>query len=862
MSVAEAIETLRGEPRFARNIVVWQLLPERPARYGAFPQDLAAPLVEALHDRGLASLYSHQVQAFEATRRGENVAIVTGTASGKTLAYNLPVLQALLEDDMTRALYLFPTKALGQDQAHELGRWAQALRGALPAEVIDLGVRLYDGDTPQAERARVRGEVRLLLSNPDMLHTGILPHHTRWADYLSNLRYVILDELHTYSGVFGSHMANVLRRLRRICAFYGAQPQFLCASATIANPRELAETLLEAPVTLIEEDGSPRAARHFAVYNPPLVDEALGLRRSYVLESQAVAAMLLRSQVQTVLFARTRRTVELLLGYLREQAQADGLDPQRVRGYRAGYLPEERRRIEAGLRSGEVRGVVATNALELGVDIGTLGAAVLVGYPGRIASLWQQAGRAGRREEQGLAVLVASPSPLDQFLTLNPRYLFDRSPEQARINPNNLAILANHLRCAAFELPLRGDESFGTAPIAELLEALHAEGDLLRSAEGEYQASGEAYPAALVGLRSSTNDRVLIQETGERGPRLIGEVDRAAAPVWVHVGAVYMHEGRTYIVERLDWEQGVAEVRQANLDYYTEASESVQVEILGVEDADEARGVRRAFGPLEVTAQAVAYRKVRRHTHETLGFGEIDLPPREFRTTGCWVWLAPPFVQRLQADLAGRPDLLRTSFGPNDYGPSWEPQRQAALERDGHRCTQCGVSERPGRAHDVHHRTPFRAFGYIPGQNENHAQANALDNLLALCQACHHRLEAQQGTRTALGGLAYALHSLAPLFLMCDSRDLGMVVEMRAKETRGPTITFYDEVPEGIGLTDALYAVIPELLANAADLIGGCGCSDGCPACVGPVAPASGPVKATALFLAQAMVRELGASGR
>jgi len=862
MSVAEAIETLRGEPRFARNIVVWQRLPERPAQYAAFPHDMAAPLVEALHDRGLASLYTHQAQAYAAARRGENVAIVTGTASGKTLAYNLPVLQSLLEDGATRALYLFPTKALGQDQAQELGRWERALRGALAAQASDLGVRLYDGDTPQAERARVRSEARLLLSNPDMLHTGILPHHTRWADFLSNLRFVILDELHTYSGVFGSHMANVLRRLRRICAFYGAQPQFLCASATIANPRELAETLLEASVTLVEEDGSPRAARHFGVYNPPLVDEALGIRRSYVLESQAIGAMLLRSQVQTVLFARTRRTVELLLGYLREQAQADGLDPQLVRGYRAGYLPEERRRIEAGLRSGEVRGVVATNALELGVDIGTLGAAVLVGYPGRIASLWQQAGRAGRREEEGLAVLVASPSPLDQFLTLNPRYLFDRSPEQARINPNNLAILANHLRCAAFELPLRADESFGTAPIAELLDALHAEGDLLRSAEGEYQASGEAYPAAEVGLRSSSNDRVLIQEPGGRGPHLIGEVDRAAAPVWVHPGAVYMHEGRTYLVERLDWEHSVAEVRQADQDYYTEASESVQVETLGVEDADEARGLRRAFGPLEVTAQAVAYRKVRRHTHETLGFGEIDLPPREFRTTGCWMWLAPAFVQRLQAQMASRPDLLRTSFGPNDYGPSWEPQRQAALQRDGHRCTQCGANERPGRTHDVHHRTPFRAFGYIPDQNANHALANALDNLVTLCQACHHRLEAQQGTRTALGGLAYALHSLAPLFLMCDARDLGLVVEMRAKETGGPTITFYDEVPEGIGLADALYAMVPELVANAAQLIGGCGCSDGCPACVGPVAPASGPVKATALFLAQAMAREFGEGER
>jgi len=859
MSVAQAIENLRGNPRLAGNLVAWSHRPPRAAQSSAFPTELDPRLAHALRARGMQALYSHQVQAFAAARLGGDVVIATGTASGKTLAYNLPILQTLLEDPEARALYLFPTKALAQDQAQELGRWSEALAGALPE--AGLGIRLYDGDTPQAQRAPIREEARLLLSNPDMLHTGILPHHTRWFSLLSHLRFVVLDEMHGYTGVFGSHMANVLRRLRRVCAFCGAQPQFLCTSATIANPRELAEGLLEGRVTVIDADGSPSSGRTLAVYNPPLIDAALGLRRSYLLESLAIADSLLRAELQIVVFARTRRTVEVLLGYLREQAQAGGLAPESVRGYRAGYLPEERRMIEAGLRSGQVRAVVATNALELGVDIGSLGAALLVGYPGRIASLWQQAGRAGRREEEGLAILVASPAPLDQFLAGNPRYLLETSPEHGRINPDNLAILANHLRCAAFELPFQPGETFGQQKVDSLLEALSQEGEIYHSSADEWQWVGSTYPASEVSLRSGGDDRVVIQDVSEGRPRLIGEVDRSAAPLWVHEGAIYLHEARQYLVEGLDWGQGVASVRPTEVDYYTEASESVEVEIHGVEEADEQTGLGRAWGRLEVRAQPVSYRKVRRHTQETLGHGEIHLPAREFQTIGSWLWIPPAFGRELETELELAGEDFRIALGENDYGPSWEGARQAARRRDGFRCQRCGAPESAGREHDVHHRIPFRAFGYRPGANENHRQANELENLVTLCRVCHRRLESQLGTRTALGGLAYVLHGLAPLFLMCDARDVGFGLDLRSRETGSPTITFYDQVPEGIGLAEELYALFPRLMRAAAERIAACSCEQGCPSCIGPVAPTSGPVKSTTLRLAQRMARELERSG-
>jgi DEAD/DEAH box helicase domain-containing protein len=564
-------------------------------------------------------------------------------------------------------------------------------------------------------------EVRLLITNPDMLHAGILPHH-RAGRPSSRLRWIVIDELHVYRGVFGSNVANVLRRLRRLCRFYGSEPRFILTSATIANPKEHAERLIEAPVRLVppDLDGSPRAEKHVLIYNPPVIDPALGIRRAYTLETTRIAGRFLAGDVQTVVFARARLTTEVILGYLRDAVRQDGGDPAAVRGYRGGYLPLERREIEHGLRDGSVRGVVATNALELGVDIGQMGAALIAGYPGTIAGIWQQAGRAGRRSEASVALLIASGAPLDQFIALHPAFLFDTPHEQALIHPDNLAIVARHLRCAAFELPFGDGEPFGTYPETQALLSMMAEEGDLHHSGGAYRWVADEYPAGGVSLRSSGDQPVVIQQSRDGKPTVIGEVDRQTAPVLVHEGAVYIHEGRTFLVARLDWENGLAEVTASEVDYYTDAAESVELEILEVFDADEGGALRKAHGRVKLTAQPTSFRMIKRYTHETLGYGAIDLPPREYETTGCWLWIAAETARRLEEE-----GIL---LAPNDYGPSWPDASRAARVRDGHHCRQCGAPERPGRAHDVHHLRPFREFGYVPGENRNDRQANALDN--------------------------------------------------------------------------------------------------------------------------------------
>lgn len=843
MSIAQTLEGLRLDPKFMNNVSAWEQLPPRPAHFADFPSGLSPALVGAARSMDMAPLYTHQAAAIEEALAGQNFVLVTATASGKTLAYSLPVLNSLLEDPDARALFLFPTKALAQDQL-------AALRDLLAAaEAVDqIPVRTYDGDTPPSQRREAREKARILITNPDMLHTGILPHHPRWSHLFENLRWIVLDELHVYRGVFGSNVANLLRRLRRLTDFYEAQPQFALTSATIANPRELAERLIEAPVQLIppDLDGSPRAAKHVILYNPPLIDPRLGIRRAYTLETVGIATRFLAAAVQTVVFARARRTTELLLGYLRDSVAEAGDDPQAIRGYRGGYLPLERREIEAGLRDGTVRGVVATNALELGVDIGQLGAAVLAGYPGTISSLWQQAGRAGRRSEVSAAIVVASAAPLDQFVAAHPRYLFERPPEMGLINPDNLAILERHLRCAAFELPFDADETFGSyGRVNDLLDLLAEEGELYRS-NGSYRWVADVYPAEAVSLRASSDDPVVIQAQAADGrPTVIGEVDRTTAPILLHEGAVYTHEGSTYLVERLDWEKAIASVTPTEVDFYTDASESVDLSVLAVFDADESGVARRAHGWAEITAQTTSFRKVKRYSHETLGYGQIDLPDRTFQTSAYWLWIGPETVRELEDE--------GVLLAPIDYGPSWAAAKRGARARDGHQCRQCGAPEREGRSHDVHHLRPFREFGYRPGENRNDRLANELDNLITLCPSCHQRAESARGARSALAGLSYSLNNIAPLFLMCDPRDLGSVVEMRARTTRAPTITLYDQVPEGLGLAPRLYELHGELLQGALEMVDTCGCLDGCPACVGPVGPGGGQVKTLTIQLLRAL---------
>ncbi len=837
-TLTDLLSRLRADPEFMRCVTAWERIPARPARVAPWPAGLDPRLVDAVGSLGIESLYTHQAEAVEAALAGENVVLATPAASGKSLAYHLPVLHTLLNDPSACALYLFPTKALAHDQLAALGPLVDALQAPI-------AVRPYDGDTPSSHRPAIRRQARLLVTNPDMLHAGILPHHTRWARFFSNLRWVVLDELHVYRGVFGGHVANLLRRLRRVCRFYGAEPRFLCASATIANPQGLAEQLLEAPVHPVEEDGSPRGEKHFLLYNPPLVDPQLGIRRSAVLAAVDVADHLLKADLQTIFFARARLTTEVLLGYLRDLVAAHGGDLQRVRGYRGGYLPSQRREIERGLREGTVRAVVATNALELGVDIGELTACVMVGYPGSVASTWQQAGRAGRRAGASLAILVASSSPLDQYIVTHPRYFFGRPVEEALLDPDNPAILADHVACAAFELPFEAGEGFGRlADVKDLLDLLTEEGAVHRS-NGRYTWVGEGYPAGTVGLRTSTPDVVVIQDVSADPPRVIGQIDRPSAPMLVYPGAVYLHEGASYLVEELDWEAGIARVRAEEVEFYTRASATTEVRVIETVRRRAAGPWATAWGAVEVTTRVTGYRQIRRYTHEVLGWGEVDLPEQRMETVGAWLDLSEDLVDRLQEERVLRPVV--------DYGPNWPAQRDAARARDGYRCRYCGAPEREGRQHDVHHIVPFHAFGYIPGVNDLYRLANALDNLITLCPVCHRRAERARGARSALSGLAYLLRHLAPLQILCAPGDLGTAVEARAPETGLPRVTFYDRVPGGAGLSPRLFELFEPLLGAALDRVRACPCADGCPGCVGPVGEQEAGTKERTRRLLEAM---------
>ncbi len=759
--VADALQELRLNPRFAQHITHWRRLPARAARYAPMPAGLEPQILDALQRRGIAQLYVHQAEAVAAALRGEDVTVVTGAASGKTLCYNLPVLNTLWRNASSggppaHALYLFPTKALAQDQ---MAAWSALSADLLPASTA----ALYDGDTPSGSRARIRETARVLITNPDMLHVGILPHHTRWQSFFAGLKYVVVDEMHTYRGIFGSHVANVLRRLRRICELYGAQPAFICCSATIANPADLARQLVGRPVTIVEEDGSPRGERHFLFYNPPLVDRSGGVRRGLLPESATVADFFLAHDLPTIVFYGGRQGTELLLTYLRQAAEKRGMPPTSVRGYRGGYLPRERRAIEKGLRQGTVRGVVSTNALELGVDIGELSVCVLSGYPGTIASTWQQAGRAGRRQDTSAVILVGGPSALDQYLLAHPEFFFGRTPESALLAPDNPFVLRSHLQCAAFELPIHETETL-TAEVdtASLLqEVADAEGVLRQSQKRWYWMSSR-YPAQEVSLRTTSADSFAIVEAASG--QTIGVLDRDSVLNMLYPGAVYLHEGSTYLIEDLDWAAGLARARPTQAEYFTEPDISAKVEMLHVRDSAVAGATSRAHGDVRVRSKATGYRQLAWYTHEKLATMPLDLPEQELLTTAYCLSLGEELVNAMR-------DLGDWTIAPiMSYGPNWNEQRRRARERDHYRCRSCGRAEAPGREHDVHHLLPFRTFDFRPDQNENYLKANTLSNLITLCPECHHRVETARAMQGTLDGLAGLLRSLAPLYLMCDGR--------------------------------------------------------------------------------------------
>ncbi|MCK5148456.1 DEAD/DEAH box helicase [bacterium] len=639
MNLDQLIDYLRSTPSFSKNVAHWQIIEPSDGIYEEFPEGINKKIVSVLKERGITKLYSHQANSINAALNNENYVVVTPTASGKTLCYNLPIIQSIMDNPEHRALYLFPTKALSQDQVAELHEMVKALE-------IDIKTYTFDGDTPVSARKAIRMVGHIVVTNPDMLHQGVLPHHTKWVKLFENLKYIVIDEVHTYRGVFGSHLANLIRRLRRICKFYGSNPQFIGCSATIANPRELFEKLIEAPATLIDNNGAPRGRKHFIFYNPPVVNAELGIRKSSVKEAQYIASKLLQAGVQTIVFARSRMRVEILLTYLRETMKHLHKSPQLIRGYRGGYLPKQRRAIERGLRDGTIQGVVSTNALELGIDIGQLSAAVMAGYPGTIASTWQQAGRAGRRESLSIAILVSSSAPLDQYMMNNPQYFFERPAETGVIDPNNLIILLSHLKCAAFELPFRVDEQFGIDATDELLKYLE-EHHVVHKAGDQYHWSDETYPAETISLRRAAPDNVVIIDT-TNDDTVIGETDLFGAPMMVHDEAIYIHESQQYHVDKLDWDRRKAYVHQVSVDYYTDAESKTDIRVIEqFEEAPVPLG-RRSFGEVSVTTLATLFKKIKFGTHENVGAGKIHLPEITMHTAAYW-WEMDSDVKQILA---------------------------------------------------------------------------------------------------------------------------------------------------------------------------------------------------------------------
>jgi DEAD/DEAH box helicase domain-containing protein len=633
--------------------------PARAAQTEPVPESVDPRLKAALEARGVTKLYTHQADAYRAIDSGRNVVTVTPTASGKTLCYNLPVLNRLIADAGARAAYLFPTKALAEDQLHELNGVVEA---------AGLGVRAftYDGDTPQDARRAIRERAQIVLTNPDMLHTGILPHHTKWAKLFENLRYFVIDELHSYRGVYGSHLANVIRRLMRICAFYGSRPQFICSSATIANPKQLAEAICGQPFELIDRNGAPAGEKYFVFYNPPVVNRQLGIRRSYLHETRRIAADAIERGAQTLVFANSRLATEVLLTYLKRDGERGAYPEATIRGYRGGYLPKERRAIERDLREGFLRGVVATNALELGIDIGTLDAVVLAGYPGTIAATWQRAGRAGRRQKTSLAVLVASSAPVDQYIVEHPEYFFERSAEEAHINADNLEILLAHLKCAAFELPVKDGEKFGPHDPREMCEFLRDTGVLYHS-NGAWHWTSDSYPADAVSLRAVTSDNFIVIDTTS-GNEVIAEVAFPAALTTLHEKAIYLHDARQYQVERLDYENRKAFVRAVDSDYFTDAIDYTRVKPLEEFGARALGGARAVYGDVRVNRQIVGFKKIKFHTLENIGAGNLSMPEQEMHTTSFWLHFPEAFLAAFsdltpserQSGLAALGNVLRT----------------------------------------------------------------------------------------------------------------------------------------------------------------------------------------------------------
>lgn len=785
-----------------------------------FPTDMHPELVSLINLMGIRTLYGHQLETYELINQGKNAVINTGTASGKTLAFQLPVLNQCFKENLSTALFVYPTKALAYDQLTNLQEYNAAIKTI--NNKMDFRIGIYDGDTPKGQKAKIRKASRILLTNPDMLHYAILPYHTNWENFLLNLRYIVVDEIHTYRGVFGSHVGNVFRRLQRVFDLNGVSPQIICTTATIGNPKEFAEKLFEREFSLVEKDASPHGKKHFILYNPPIINKELGVRKSALQEAVRVTSDLLDFDIQTLIFQISRRSVEISLRKLREIYP---LNTENIQAYRSGYLASERRVLESDLRKGKIKALFSTNALELGIDIGSLSAVVIAGYPGTIASTLQQMGRAGRHQEPSLAMMIASPMPIDQYLVQHPDFIFGNSPENVLINPDNPLILFHHLRCASHELFFQEGDSFGSLDWKEIepfFEVLKDEGNLFY-ANNRYIWISDLYPAAELSLRNMDGGPIKLIEIVEEQEVLIGQIDYSSSLWMVHPGAVYLHLGENYVVTALDLSQSKAFLTRKMTLHYTEPKRDTEIELKKIISTKSINNYQICFGDIDVTSQITAYKERLWETHEILREEPLDLPKVELSTEASWIRFSEVMVNQLRKTAMWNND-------PIDYGKNWAKTRELILERDQFTCQLCKTVEDNKTNFHIHHKTPIRIFSSI-------TEANQPNNLVTLCVKCHQRVEVNVKIRSGLAGVGYIIRSLAPLFLMCDLSDIEVHLDPASKMNDGlPICMLYDTIPYGIGLSQKLYAVFPQIIKASLNLAINCGCEDGCPACIGPVA--------------------------
>jgi DEAD/DEAH box helicase domain-containing protein len=720
------LELLQKDERFAGNVSYWGVKRRGNATYSPMPDGIHTDLLTHLQNAGITRLYSHQAQAYSLIKAGRDVVMTTPTASGKSLAYNLPVLDDLLSDRDAKAIYLFPTKALSQDQVKVLEEFM------LP----DLRLYIYDGDTPSSIRQAARKSGRLIVTNPDMLHTGILPNHTKWVKIFDGLKYIIIDELHTYRGVFGSHLSHIMRRLLRVANFYRSNPIFIASSATIDNPENLFFRITGREPAQIDRSGAPTGEKHYIIYNPPFVNREQGIRRGVVLESVKVAMQFIENGLATIVFAKSRLNTEVILSYLKQRMPKK---KDQIAGYRGGYLPNERRAIERGLKSGAIKCVVSTNALELGIDIGSLDVSIMAGFPGTVASFHQQGGRSGRKDRTSVSILIASNAPLDQYIAQHPEYLMERSPEAALINPQNVYILVDQVKCAAFELPFKRSEEYGNEEIQDVLEYLE-EKDVLHEEEDVYHWQDRSYPAENVSIRSADVGNFVIIDRAGGARRVIGEMDRSSVPIMLHENAIYIHGSEQYSVVSVEWEKQIVWVERSNANYYTDAETKTDIKILERNREEDLPSYSALLCDVLVRTVAVKYKKIKFGTHENIGYGDINLPPTEIHTRSL---------------------------------------------------------------------------------------------VLSFKSALFEGLSRDEGERLLLS-LSSLLKSISSLFVMTDPRDIGVSENLKQQHIGLPTVFLYDRYPGGVGLADRLYDKIQQILQASLQRAQECGCSEGCPSCVGP----------------------------